>query len=190
MSLILDPRRTALVLIDLQKGILSMPGLAPHAPEQVLARGIALARRMLEAGGTVVLVQVGFAPDGADRLRQPVEAPMPAGPLPADWSDLAPELAALPAQLVVKKRGWGAFHGTELDLQLRRRGIDTIVLGGIATNLGVEQTVREGWQHNYAMVVAEDACTAPDAAMHAFAFENILPRIARIRGTEQVLAAL
>jgi nicotinamidase-related amidase len=115
-------------------------------------------------------------------------ASRPGGP-PPDWADLAPELTALP-HLVVTKRHWGAFYGTELDLQLRRRGIDTIVLGGIATNMGVESTAREAWQHNYAVVIAEDATTTLDAAMHEFAIGKIFPRIARVRSTAEIVAAL
>jgi nicotinamidase-related amidase len=125
-------------------------------------------------------------------LQQPVDAPMPAPPggIPADWADFAPEIAALRAGVIITKRQWGAFHGTELDLQLRRRGITTIVLGGIATNFGVESTAREAWQHAYAVVVAEDACTSMDADMHQFSVGKILPRLARVRTTDEVLAAL
>ena len=190
MALTLDARRLALVLIDLQKGILGMD-VAPHRAADVLARAVGLARATAEAGGLVVLVRVAFAADEADRLRQPVDAPMaspPGGP-PADWADLAPELTAIP-HLVVTKRQWGAFHGTELDTQLRRRGIDTILLGGIATNLGVEQTGREAWQHNYAVVLASDACTSIDAAAHEFALRAIFPRIARVRPTAEIVEAL
>ena len=190
MALTVDARRLALVLIDLQKGILGMD-VAPHRAADVLARAVGLARASADAGGLVVLVRVAFAADEADRLRQPVDAPMPprAGGPPPDWAELAPELLAIP-HLVVTKRQWGAFHGTELDTQLRRRGIDTVVLGGIATNMGVESTAREAWQHNYAVVIAEDATTGVDAAMHEFAVTRIFPRIARVRPSDEILAAL
>jgi nicotinamidase-related amidase len=91
---------------------------------------------------------------------------------------------------VITKRQWGAFHGTELDLQLRRRGVATIVLAGISTNFGVESTAREAWQHGYAVVVAEDACTSSAPDLHKFAIEKILPRIARVRDTATILRAL
>ena len=74
--------------------------------------------------------------------------------------------------------------------ELRRRGIDTIVLAGIATNFGVESTAPEAWQHNYAVVVAEDACTSMGPDMHRFAVEKILPRIARVRSTAEILGAM
>ncbi len=187
----IDPHRTALVLIDMQKGILAMP-VEPHPAAQVVALGVRLAERVLEAGGTLALVRVAFSADQADRLSQPVDAPMrvPQGGLPADWSELAPELEGLGAQVGVTKRQWGAFHGTELDLQLRRRGVTTIVLAGIATNFGVEQTAREAYQHGYAVVIAEDACTSVGPDLHRFAIERILPRIARVRSSDAILAAL
>ena len=115
---------------------------------------------------------------------------VPPGGLPADWAELVPEIAALGAEVVITKRQWGAFYGTELDLQLRRRGVTTILLAGIATNFGVESTAREAWQHGYDVVVVEDACTSVDAAMHGFAIEKILPRVSRIRSTADVIAAL
>jgi len=191
MSLKLDPRTTALVLIDLQQGILGMQ-LAPHSAGEVVARSAGLGRRLADAGGTVVLVNVAFASDGADRPKQEVDEPMPVPPggLPAGWSELAPDIAAIKSAIRITKRQWGAFHGTELDLQLRRRGISTILLGGIATNFGVESTAREAWQHSYAVVIVEDICSSRDVELHQFSITRILPRIARVRSTAEILAAL
>src|SRR5699024_5380417 len=128
----------------------------------VIENSVKIGRACNAAGLFVVPVRVMFAPDGADRLQQPVDAPMmmPPGGLPPDWGDLTEEVAALRSEILITKRQWGAFHGTELDLQLRRRGITTIILCGIATNFGVEQTAREAWQSGYAVVVPEDACTS------------------------------
>jgi nicotinamidase-related amidase len=185
----LNPKSTALVLIDLQKGILARP-LAPHGAAEVIENSVRLGTALSRAGGVVAPVHVAFSPDGGDRLRQEVETPNPPAPLPPDWSDLVPEIAGLAANFVIVKRQWGAFHGTELDLQLRRRGVDTIVLTGVATNFGVESTAREAWQHGYSVVVAEDAVSSMAEAMHKFSIEAILPRIARIRSTAEILAAL
>jgi nicotinamidase-related amidase len=189
MSLTIDPRSTALVLIDLQKGIVSRP-LDPHDSKTVIANSVQLANGLAKAGGLIVPVHVAFSADDGDRLKQTVDSPTPSGSMPADWAELVPEIAALHAPVVITKRNWSAFHGTELDLQLRRRGIKTIVLGGIATNFGVESTARDAWQHGYELIVAEDASsTSGGAGMHAFAIEKILPRLARIRSTAEIVAA-
>lgn len=187
----LDSRTTALVLIDVQKGVLGMP-LAPHGAAQIVQNAARLGLHFDELGGLVALVRVAFSPGAVDRLSQPVDAPPPAPPggQTADWSEFAPEIGALRAGLVLTKRQWGAFHGTELDLQLRRRSITTIVLAGVATNFGVEQTAREAWQHNYAVIIAEDATTSLGEEMHKFSIEKILPRIARVRSTAEIIGAL
>jgi nicotinamidase-related amidase len=187
--LALDPRTTALALIDVQKGILSQP-LAPHGAAQIVQNAARLGLHFDEVGALVVLVHVAFSGNAIDRLSLPVDAPTAQAAPPADWADFAPEIGSLRAGIVIKKRQWGAFYGTELDLQLRRRGITTIVLAGIATNFGVEQTAREAWQHNYAVVVVEDAVTSVSEEMHKFSIDKILPRIARVRSTAEIVGAL
>lgn len=185
----LDPRETALVLIDLQRGVLQRD-TRPHAAADVLARAVRLASAFRAAEAPVVLVRVSFSPDGGDVLRQPIDAPMTGGARQPGWDELSPELGSGPHDLHVTKRQWGAFHGTDLDLQLRRRGIRTVVLGGIATNFGVESTAREAYPHGYALVLVEDAMSGLSEGAHAFAVEQIFPRLGRVRSTDQVLAAL
>src|SRR5215472_3775481 len=109
--------------------------VAPHSASDVYSRSMKLAQRMRTAGALIVRVHVGFSPGGVDAPRQPVDAPSNFGSLPPDWSDFPEPLD--PKDIAITKRQWGAFTGTELDLQLRRRGIKTIVLGGISTNIGV-----------------------------------------------------
>ena len=89
-------------------------------------------------------------------------------------------LLAQPTDIRVTKHQWGAFYGTDLDVQLRRRGIKTLVLGGIATNFGVESTAEQAWERGYAVVVAEDATSSVSAEMHAFSIGSMLPRLSRI----------
>ncbi|MFP3891797.1 hydrolase [uncultured Ralstonia sp.] len=187
----LSAKTTALVLIDLQRGILPF-AQGPHSAEQVLGASARLAKRFRALGAPVVLVRVGWSADFADAPRQPVDrpAPTPPGGMPAGALDQPAELEVAPTDLQILKRQWGAFYGTELDLQLRRRGITTLVLGGISTHVGVESTARAAWEHGYALVLAEDAMSAPDAAQHRFSVENILPRLGRVRSTDTILAAL
>jgi nicotinamidase-related amidase len=187
----LTSTKTALVTIDLQQGIVGS-NVAPHPAAHVVANTVTIAQRLRAAGGTIVAVRVAFSASGADRLSQPTDQTMqvPPGGFPANWSDLVPDIVMLGADLLITKRQWGAFHGTELDLQLRRRGIDTIVLTGISTNFGVEGTGREAWQHNYAVVFAEDAMSGASPEHHKFAVEKIFPRLGRVRSTAEIVAAL
>ncbi|MET0226275.1 MAG: hydrolase [Dokdonella sp.] len=182
----LDPATTALVLIDLQKGILAMP-LAPYSGDEVYAKGIDLSARFRKDGAPVVRVRVDFAADFADAPSNRVDAPSqrPAGGYGAEFAAF-PDDPAAGGDLVVTKRHWGAFHGTDLDLQLRRRGVRTLVLGGIATNVGVESTARSAHEHGYDLVIVEDATTGASAEMHAFAFTHIFPRLARVTKAAQI----
>jgi nicotinamidase-related amidase len=153
-----------------------------------LETGGGLAQRFRAAGAPVVLVNVAFSPDTGDAPPRNVDQPMqlPPGGLPPAWSALAEGLAA-PGDILITKRQWGAFTGTALDLQFRRRGIKTFVIGGIATNIGVESTVRHGWELGYDVVVAEDACaTTLTAELHDFAMQTIFPRIARVTKTADI----
>ena len=185
----LDAATTALVLIDLQQGILAY-AKAPYDAAAVLAHAAPLAAAFRAAKAPVVLVKVGWSADGGDALKAIVDAPNPPGAPPADWMADTAELPPQPGDIHIVKRQWGAFHGTELDLQLRRRGIRTIVLAGIATSIGVESTARFAWELGYDIVFAEDATSGPDAAMHANSFEKVFPRLGRVRKTADVLAAL
>jgi nicotinamidase-related amidase len=114
---------------------------------------------------------------------------MKRGPLPPDWAELVPEIGPRANDIVITKRQWGAFTGTELDLQLRRRGIGTIVLGGISTNIGVESTARAAFELGYGQIFVEDAMTSMSEEAHLFSVRNILPRIGQVRSTQEVLEA-
>lgn len=188
-NLSLDPATSALIVIDLQRGIVARAA-APHASSDVVSRCAQLAKAFREAGAVVVLVHVSFSEDDGDRLKPAADAAPPAMPLPADWSELVPELGRQPGDIVIVKRQWGAFYGTALDLQLRRRGIGTLVYGGIATNFGVESTARDAYERGFEQVFVEDAMSGLTAEAHAFAVTTIFPRMGRVRSTDEVLAAI
>ncbi|MGZ3298871.1 MAG: hydrolase [Asticcacaulis sp.] len=177
----LDPRTTALVLIDLQKAIVPMP-LQPRSGQEAAAAAMTLARRFRDAGALVVLVHVTWAKDYSDWPLVPVDSPpvRPQGGMPDDADHFVDGLQH-PGDIVVTKHNWNAFFGTDLDLQLRRRGIKTVVLGGIATNFGVESTARTAYEQNYALIIAEDCCASASAELHDMAVKSIFPRIARVR---------
>jgi nicotinamidase-related amidase len=187
----LDPAKTALILIDLQQGVVGRT-CAPHSAQTVVQNGARLANRFRELRAFVVLVNVAFHSDFRDFLDVPVDAPQQFNPasLPPNWTQIVPEIGPQPGDLLVTKHQWGAFYGTELDLQLRRRAIQTIVLGGIATHIGVESTARDAYERGYHQILVEDAMSSMSAETHEFPVKNIFPRLGKIRSTNEVLSAL
>ena len=188
MTLALDPATTALIVIDLQRGIVARQA-APHSSAEVVERCAKLAEAFRERKALVVLVHVAFS-DDRERLKPEADSPTPAGPLPPDWSEIVPEIGPRPGDVVIAKRQWGAFYGTALDLQLRRRGIRALVYGGIATNFGVESTARDAYERGFEQVFVEDAMSGLTADAHDFSITTIFPRMGRIRSTDDVLAAI
>jgi nicotinamidase-related amidase len=183
----LDPNKTALVVIDLQNAIVGMSPV-PHSAAQVVENSKKLAEAFRVHGAPVVYVRV----DMNDFTKLPVDEPYNLGdkPLPAAASEIALAAGFQPGDILITKRHWGAFAGIGLEQQLKSRGIDTVVLTGISTNAGVESTARQVTGLGFAFVLVEDACSSQNAEHHRFAFENIFPRLARVRTTDEVLASL
>ncbi|MCD1258023.1 hydrolase [Paenibacillus athensensis] len=187
MEALFNWETTALILIDLQKGVVGY-NLAPYSGQEVVGRAAALTDAFRKRGALVGLVRV-TSKDGKDMLRPKLDQELPRPVRPEGWDEITPEIGVQPSDLLITKRQWGAFHGTELDLQLRRRKIDTIVLGGIASGIGVDTTAREAFQHGYDLIFAIDAISGLSEAEHDYVRQFIFPRIGRIRTTEQILQA-
>lgn len=176
----LDPV-TALVVIDLQRGIVGYPTVHPMAG--VVANAVALARAFRARGLPVVLVNVAGVPSGRTDARRTFEFP------PA-WTELIPELEAAPSDILVTKYTQGAFHGTGLDMQLRRRRATQIVLCGVSTGSGVEGTARAAFEHGYHVTLAADAMTDTSPEAHAHAVGYVFPRLGEVGSTAEILARL
>jgi nicotinamidase-related amidase len=186
----LVPEKTALVAIDLQNLVVSFP-TQPQEAKAVVENTARLAAALRSRGGFIVWVRVTFSGDGEDRLHSVCDQPWtPPRELPANAAELAPALSVQPSDHVITKRQWGAFYGTDLDLQLRRRGLTTIILTGIATCFGVESTARAAHELDYEQVFVEDAMASMNASQHEHAITQIFPRMGRVRRTAEVLAAL
>ena len=171
----LNPETTALVLIDLQQGIAAMP-TEPLTADKVVKNAQRLTEAFHKVKAQVILVRVAGAPDGKDMLRPEADEPiMRRGEMPKDWANIVLQLTPKENDLLITKRQWGAFYGTELDLELRRRKITTLVLGGIATNFGVESTARDAYERGYNLIFASDAMAARTSADHDFALTLIFP---------------
>jgi nicotinamidase-related amidase len=187
-TLNIDIGRTALVQIDLQNFNVKKE-LAPHPAERVVGNCVLLAGEMRDRGGMVIFVRVQLD----ELLQLPADNPMfkPGTPTPPpEASHMAPEAQVQASDHVVTKRQWGAFYGTELDQLLRRRGIKTIILGGIATNYGVESTARAAFDRGYELIFAEDAMSSANAEAHRNCCENVFRTMGRVRSTRDLIDAL
>jgi nicotinamidase-related amidase len=172
----------ALIVIDLQKGIVAMP--TAHPASEIIARNAQLARAFRKRGLPVVLVKVTApAPGRTD-----------AGPrtfaFPEDWTEIIPELEQQPGDFLVSKQRVGAFIGTSLNEFLRQRGVTQVFVTGIATSGGVEATARSAHDHGYHVVVVVDAITDRDPEVHRFFVEKMFPRISETETTENILKRL
>jgi nicotinamidase-related amidase len=183
----LDPK-TALVVIDLQKGISKFPTVHPFG--DVVSNTVRLAEAFRRADLPVVLVTVSFSPDGGDRLRSRTETPPRPMSTAPEFAQLVSELEPKPRDILITKRQWSAFYGTELDLQLRRRGITGVVLAGVATSIGVDSTARAAHERGYNVTFASDAMTDVDPVAHEFVTKKIFPRLGEIDTTAALLALL
>ncbi|MCX4532878.1 isochorismatase family protein [Streptomyces sp. NPDC002596] len=174
--------KTALVVVDLQKGIVGLPTAHPAA--DIVANSATLADAFRAKGLPVVLVRVtGGAPGRT-------EGPRRAGQPAADWAEIVPELGPREGDVVVTKQQWGAFYGTDLDLQLRRRGVTQVVVTGVATSIGVESTARAAHEHGYHVTVVTDAVTDMDGGSHTNSIEKIFPRLGETDTTEAIVKLL
>ncbi|MFE4251395.1 hydrolase [Streptomyces sp. NPDC056910] len=189
MALTTLDARTALVVIDLQKGIVGAP-TTPYTGAEVVARSVELADAFRSHGLPVVLVRVSAAADGADAVPGRNETQGRTGARPEGWDVIVDELSGHPEDITVTKRNWGAFFGTDLDLQLRRRGITQVVMTGVATSIGVESSARAAHEHGYHVTLATDAMTDLDVEAHRNSVERIFPRLGETGTTEEITELL
>ena len=181
--------KTAIVVIDLQKGIAALPA-EPHPVKEVVENTVKLLTALREKNALIFLVHVTPSPDMKDSLHPISETSFPMNSFSKDWGEYLPELNIQSTDFLITKHQWGAFYGTELDLQLRRRGIDTIILCGIFTNFGVESTARFAFEYGYNQIFVEDAMSARAKEAHEASIQYVFPRLGLIRKTEEVLAAI
>lgn len=185
----INPQKTAVVVIDLQKGITSLP-TEPYSSKVVIENTVKILTKVRQKNMPVFLVHVTPSPDLKDALHPVSETTFQSSGYNSSWSEYVPELNIQPSDFLITKHQWGAFYGTELDLQLRRRGIDTIILCGISTNLGVESTARYAYELGFNQIFVSDAMAARSKEEHEFPLKYIFPRLGLIRKTDEVLLAL
>ncbi|WP_342708361.1 isochorismatase family protein [Bradyrhizobium sp. B124] len=177
----LDPI-TALIVVDLQSGLVGAPFVHPFA--DVVVRACALISAFRRRGLPIVLVNVdGTAPGRTERPRH-------SGQFRDGWTDLIPELNRQPGDIVVTKRTWGAFASTDLEKQLRARGVTQVVVAGVATGTGVESTARQAYEAGFNVTLAIDAMTDARPNAHDYSIEQVFPRLGETGSTQAIIDLL
>jgi nicotinamidase-related amidase/predicted MFS family arabinose efflux permease len=172
---------SALVVIDLQKGIVGLP--CAHPADEIVGRAARLASAFRGRGLPVVLVNVAGRAPGRTEVQFNFTPP-------ADWTELVPELDRQPSDYTVTKQQIGAFYGTALEQILRRHGVTQVVLAGVATSSGVEATARNAYDHGYNVTLVVDAMTDLSADAHRHSVETIFPRLGETATTDDVIRSL
>ena len=177
----LDPK-TALIIIDLQKGLVSLP--TAHSTKDVVQHASQLADAFRRHGLPVVLVNVeGGAPGRVEQTRSMRD-------FPAGWTDLIPELNQRPTDHTVTKRTWGAFTNTGLEKHLRDLGVTQVLIAGISTSIGVESTARHAHENGFHVTLAVDAMTDMNGDAHQHSISRIFPRLGETGTTQEILELL
>ncbi|MEG7643809.1 cysteine hydrolase [Enterococcus faecium] len=189
-NMIFDLSKTAFVAIDMQKEIVNNGTLSPHTAASILTNNDLLVRTLKRTAALKVLVNVDISTFPYLSLQTDMGG-MTAS-VPPEFTDLLlkDSLKDTDNMLTITKYNPSAFFGTSLDLQLRRRGIETIILSGVATTNGVYATALDAFQHGYHIVLAEDACSDRDKESHQLFIKKIFPKTARVRSTKQIIEAI
>ena len=174
---------SALLVVDLQKGIVGMP--TAHPIDGVIEQARALLGAFRERGLPVVLINVdGLAPGRTEQPRMDLSA------FPSGWADLIPELNQDPDDILVTKKTWGAFASTDIGEQLARRGVTQVVVVGVATSAGVESTARQAYEKGLNVTLAIDAMTDRSAEAHECSVRNVFPRLGETGTAAEIIALL
>jgi len=177
----LDPK-TALIVIDLQKGVVSLPSVHPIA--EVVKHASALADAFRRRGLSVVLVNVaGGASGRTEQVRNRREGP-------AGWTDLVPELNQRSEDHTLTKRTWGAFTNTNLENHLKKLGVTQVVIAGVATSIAVESTARQAYELGFNVTLAVDAMTDMSLDAHVNSITRIFPRLGETGMTREIIEIL
>jgi len=200
----LDPARSCLLVFDLLEGHVNRDAESRARFAPVIANVAAVLAAARSRGMMVAYAHADHRADratsartirdtdnrlrpidpGDDRSHEPLLTGGTAG------TAIVRELAPYASDLLVPKHRWSAFHGTYLDLALRTRKADTIVLAGGSTDVGIASTAFAARDLDYNLVIVSDACTSPEQDNHEQLMRRVFPRMARVRTTAELLAML
>jgi len=177
----LDPK-TALIVVDLQKGIINSPFIHPVAG--VIERTCALLDAFRQRDLPVVLVNVAGGAQGRTEQSRRFST------LPEGFSDLIPDLDRQASDIVVTKRTWGAFASTDLEARPKANGVTQVVVTGVATGTGVEATARQAYEQGFNVTLALDAMTDVRPEAHEYSLASVFPRLGETGSTQDILNLL
>jgi len=197
----LDRARTCLLLFDFLRGHVERDAQAHNRYAPVIANAARLLDAARKARSMVAYARADHRADRATSAHTLRDAdnrlrPLRAGDIKANqpvvtggtWeADIVAQLAPLKDEFVVPKHRWSSFHGTYLDLALRTQGVNTIVLCGGSTDVGIASTAYAARDLDYNLVIVSDACTSPEQDNHDQFMRRVFPRMARVRTTAQVV---
>ena len=178
----LDPM-TALIVVDLQKGLVGGDFL--HPIEEIISRTRASLDVFRAKNLPVVLVNVaGRAPGRTEQGAR-------SNTIYAEgWMDFVPELDRQPGDITITKRSSGAFATTNLEAVLKARGVTQVVVTGIVTSNGVEATARQAYEQGFNVTLALDAMTDLREEAHVYSIRNVFPRIGETGTTQEIISLL
>ena len=177
----LDPK-TALVVIDLQKGIMAYT-TTPAVGEVVKQAALLTAAFRSHKLPVVLVNATGRAPGRSEQGSR-------MGQLPPDFAHLVAELNQQPDDHVVTKKTWGAFTNTDLEAYLKKLGVTQVVVCGVATSIGVESTARQAHEHGYHVTLAIDAMSDMSPEAHTNSLTRIFPRLGETGTTQEIIDLL
>lgn len=185
MTVTVIDKAAALIVVDLQQGIVAVP--LAHPVAGVIGNSVALLEAFRARGLPVVLVNVGGAPPGRTDVNPGGSAQRT---VTEGWTDLIPELGQQPGDITVTKHARSSFSGTGLADTLHGLGVTQVIITGIATSSGVESTARDAHEHGFNVTLPTDAMSDTALARHEHCVARVFPRIAETGSTAEVLAAL
>jgi ureidoacrylate peracid hydrolase len=201
-----DPKKTAMLFFDILNGYVAAPEPGkPRVLKPWIQNAVRLSKAARAAGLPVFFAKGNHRPDNATTALLLTDTnnsltPWPNGEviktkmhvIAGDKSsDVLADLEPKADDYYIVKYRWSAFHQTYLDLALRTRGIDTVIVSGGSTDVGVTSTLYSGRDLDYNMIVASDACgTSHDQRAHDMLMQLVFPRMSRVRTTDQVITML
>lgn len=189
----IDRNRSAVLVMDFQTPILGMLG---DGATPVVERAATVVKAARTAGLPVIYVVVGFRPGYPEVSRQKMDSPFGRVAQSGQFvtttpgSDVHPALEPAAEDVVIFKHRVSAFTGTDLDMVLRAKSIDTLVVMGISTSGVVLSTVRHAADADYRILVVADACADGDAEVHRVLTEKVFLRQATVLPSAEVIEAL